>query len=316
MKEVATTRYVSVIIPAYNAERFLARAVASAVQQGEVVLEIIIVENNSQDQTLQEINRLKALYGDLIVSTGCATQGAAAARNHGLELAKGKWIQFLDADDYLYEGKIARQLGLLNNDTCWVMGLSDVLVNGIVKDTFTLEEDVWRGLLFCRGLGDTNANLFRRDTIVALGGYDRLVVGEDYHLYFKLLRSNMPYVRDAQPGSAYVQHDSDRGQGRGMVARWKWRKWFVGEIEAHLLKDDGQKPADLLPLINSAKLAAIRMMLTVDEKAGSEAFDELFGAKIPWSDIDLKELPRYAFLYRFFDFLAVERLRVAVGKLK
>lgn len=315
MNEDNTAR-VSVIIPAYNAEHFLQRAVASAVIQGSIIREIIIVENNSTDNTEGEINRLCSVYGKLIIPARCTVQGPAAARNHGIGLARGEWLQFLDADDYLYEGKILRQLSLLSHDTRWVSGVSDVVKDGEITETFALEEDAWRGLLFCRGLGDTNANLFHRQTIIELKGYDDLVVGEDYHLYFKLLRAGKPFVQDAKPGSAYVQHDENRGEGRGMPERWKWRKWFVSEIETHLLSEASGFSEQPIPLLNSAKLAAIRMMLTVDAKAGKAAFTELFGSEIPWSVIDHDELPVYAGLYRVFGFLAVERARVRLARIR
>src|SRR5215469_13389906 len=104
---------VSIIIPAYNAEEWIAEAIQSAVAQTWPRKEIILVDDGSRDRTA-EVARRFASKEVAVVST--PNQGAAAARNHALGLSQGDYIQWLDADDLLAPGKIERQLGTLGED--------------------------------------------------------------------------------------------------------------------------------------------------------------------------------------------------------
>src|ERR1700735_4427253 len=101
---------VSIIIPAYNAEEWIADTVQSAIGQTWPHKEIIIVDDGSRDRTA-EIARRFASKRVLVVSK--ENQGAAATRNHGLSLSQGNYIQWLDADDLLARDKIERQLAAL-----------------------------------------------------------------------------------------------------------------------------------------------------------------------------------------------------------
>jgi len=301
---------VSVIIPAYNAEIFLEKAVVSAVEQGSVVREVIIIDNNSTDGTALIMQGLKEQYAELIIITSCGTQGPAATRNHGINLAQGEWLQFLDADDFLYPGKINRQMSLITEKIDWVIGISDVVKNGEVVNTFRHEHEPWKGLAMCRGLGDTNANLFRRSALLEVNGYDELVVGEDYHLYFKLLKTEVSFVRDLTAGSAYVQHPGDRGVGRGKVARYKFRLGFLLKVETYLAENKKTFYEMELPFFNAAKVAALRMYMTGNYKEGKVRYDATFAGGLPWRKLDYNDLPTYWPLYAIFGFSRTERARI------
>jgi glycosyltransferase involved in cell wall biosynthesis len=89
---------VSILIPAYNAEKWIGDTVRSALNQTWPNIEVIVVDDGSQDRTVMAAHRYAA--GNLKVVTQ-ANKGAAAARNHAYSLAQGDWIQWLDADDLL-----------------------------------------------------------------------------------------------------------------------------------------------------------------------------------------------------------------------
>jgi glycosyltransferase involved in cell wall biosynthesis len=101
---------VSILIPAYNAEEWIADTIRSAVAQTWQPKEIIIVDDGSSDRTA-EVSRRFASNEVTVVSI--KNQGAAAARNHALQLSRGDYIQWLDADDLLAPDKIERQLAAL-----------------------------------------------------------------------------------------------------------------------------------------------------------------------------------------------------------
>jgi glycosyltransferase involved in cell wall biosynthesis len=101
---------VSILIPAYNAEKWIGYTLESAIAQTWPRKEIIVVNDGSTDATAEVVRRF-ATKGVALVST--KNQGASAARNHALGISQGGYIQWLDADDLMARDKIERQLGAL-----------------------------------------------------------------------------------------------------------------------------------------------------------------------------------------------------------
>jgi glycosyltransferase involved in cell wall biosynthesis len=98
---------VSILIPAFNAEKWLADTLRSAVAQTWQRKEIIVVDDGSTDQTLAIARRFESEGARIVTQKN---QGAAAARNKAFSVSKGDYIQWLDADDLLAPDKIARQV--------------------------------------------------------------------------------------------------------------------------------------------------------------------------------------------------------------
>lgn len=92
---------ISIIIPAYNAEKFVERAVKSICIQEYLTWELILVENGSTDHTAEICS--KFAEKDNRIRFYQSGKGVSQARNKGLQEARGDWICFLDADDYLYQ---------------------------------------------------------------------------------------------------------------------------------------------------------------------------------------------------------------------
>src|SRR6266852_6361254 len=97
---------VSVIIPAYNAERFIDETLESVFKQTHDHLELILVDDGSTDGTGAQVRA----YGDRVRFIRQVNAGAGAARNRGLEVATGDYIAFLDADDLWRPEKLEVQL--------------------------------------------------------------------------------------------------------------------------------------------------------------------------------------------------------------
>jgi glycosyltransferase involved in cell wall biosynthesis len=98
---------VSILIPAYNAQRWLADTIESALGQTWPQKEIIVVDDGSRDQTLS-VARQFASKNVFVVTQ--ENQGGSAARNKAFALCQGEFIQWLDADDLLAPDKIAKQM--------------------------------------------------------------------------------------------------------------------------------------------------------------------------------------------------------------
>lgn len=100
---------VSIIIPCFNAERWLREAIDSVLNQTYPTIEVIIIDDGSTDASLD----ITKQYGDRIIWETGPNRGGNHARNRGFALSKGNYIQYLDADDYLLPHKIERQVEFL-----------------------------------------------------------------------------------------------------------------------------------------------------------------------------------------------------------
>ena len=103
---------ISVIIPVYNCERYLAEAIESALAQAYRSIEIVVVDDGSADASTNVARR----FGSAVRYDLQAHAGPGAARNRGVELAHGDYIAFLDADDLWMEKKLGLQMSAFDSD--------------------------------------------------------------------------------------------------------------------------------------------------------------------------------------------------------
>jgi succinoglycan biosynthesis protein ExoO len=101
---------VTVLIAAYNAAGFVGRAVASALRQSLTPLEILVVDDASTDNTVEVVRQLAMTDSRIRLITLQENGGPAAARNAGLNAARGEWVAVLDADDALLSQRLRRML--------------------------------------------------------------------------------------------------------------------------------------------------------------------------------------------------------------
>jgi glycosyltransferase involved in cell wall biosynthesis len=109
----SSTNLVSIIIPVYNREQYIGAALESVLSQSYRPLEIIVVDDGSSDRTAEIVKR----FDDQVSYVYRANGGPAAARNHGLALASGEFIAFLDSDDLWPATKLETQIRYLLGHT-------------------------------------------------------------------------------------------------------------------------------------------------------------------------------------------------------
>lgn len=184
---------VSILIPCYNAEAWVGDAIESALNQTYPCTEIIVADDGSTDGSLQVI---RSFGGQIRWETG-PNRGANAARNRLLELSRGEWLQYLDADDYLLPSKIDTQMRIVVHSECDIVVSPCRLGNGLVGAPVAFVP--WVDLMDWR-LGNTISNLWRRSSIEAVGGWCKSTpCAQDDELELRLLRvgARVAYCEDA-----------------------------------------------------------------------------------------------------------------------
>ena len=113
MERTYTAGLVSVIMPIYNAEKYLVDTLNSIYEQDYTSIEIVLVDDCSQDNSAKIICEYQNAHPEIIYHLQEKNMGAGAARNKALELANGQYVAFLDSDDIWLHGKISRQIALM-----------------------------------------------------------------------------------------------------------------------------------------------------------------------------------------------------------
>jgi glycosyltransferase involved in cell wall biosynthesis len=201
---------VSVIIPAYNVEKYIKCCIASVLAQTYHNLEIICVDNNSSDGTYERLESLQKDNPQILLLQE-KKQGASAARNTGLKIATGEWIQFLDADDLLLPEKIEHQLSLiLKEDLDFIAGASvRISPDKSEKTTLSLfDKDKYKAL-FVGKMGITSANFWRKDALDQISGWnENAASSQEADLMFRLLKNDAKVLFDKTENTIIQQRFS------------------------------------------------------------------------------------------------------------
>jgi glycosyltransferase involved in cell wall biosynthesis len=188
---------VSILIPCYNAERFVHEAVTSALDQEYADKEIIVINDGSTDGSLAILQS----FGDKIKLVSRENKGGNPTRNELLKLATGDWIQYLDADDYLSKSKIADQMKWIEAHPGFDVVYGPVMIvydNGKERTLEVQEvaypDDAWAGLVSWE-LPQTSSPLFRRSALIDVGGWnEQQKVCQEHELYFRLLKADKKFI--------------------------------------------------------------------------------------------------------------------------
>jgi glycosyltransferase involved in cell wall biosynthesis len=244
--ELAVTVLVSIIVPAYNAERFITRTLRSALNQTFKDIEVVVVDDGSTDNTRSIVERVAELDSRVrLFST--INRGVAKARNFGIENARGTLVGFLDADDLWHPTKIARQVEALNvhlSDPSWagVYVLSRIIdeedrVIGSVPMTINCRGYMLSRNLVLRFVGNGSNLLVRKEAALAVGGFDPLYADaglggcEDLDFELKLAAQyRMEAVRSFLVG--YRSYEGNMSSDRLRMA-----KSLVSTIAQHIKRN-------------------------------------------------------------------------------
>jgi glycosyltransferase involved in cell wall biosynthesis len=215
---------ISVIVPAYNAEPWITETLRSVLDQtiDPGSYEIIVVDNGSQDHTLDVAAAALRRSPARVTLSSEPQRGPAHARNHGLRIACGSWIQFLDADDLLHHDKLVRQLAFAGNCSADVgliysawQSLDERTQVGWMKSSSILPHldhtatiTLVRSLISNAGYIPTGSQLFRRLALADVGGYKPVGLIEDVDLYLRLAMAGWSFAHclSPEPLFSYRRH--------------------------------------------------------------------------------------------------------------
>lgn len=201
---------VSVIIPAYNAERYIGEALESALRQTFPPQEVIVMDDGSTDRTAA----IARTFGPPVVVISQRVGGSGPARNLAVSRSAGDWLAFLDSDDVWLPEKLAKQVAALRPETRLVCtdrfnighlnGLPDV--HGAVQPQ--REGDIFQALLLEGNFITTSSVLLRRDAFDEAGGFPTeadLIVAQDWDLWMRVTARH-PVAACVEPLVKYRLH--------------------------------------------------------------------------------------------------------------
>jgi glycosyltransferase involved in cell wall biosynthesis len=232
--EAAADPTVTVVVPAYNRAGVVGRAVRSALAQTLREVEVLVVDDASTDDTAAvvaaiEDPRVRLLRHD-------RNRGGSAARNTGIEAARGRYVAFLDSDDEWHPAKLERQVATLEERgdpwvaaycgfrrvrTGWTSALRDV-VEGLLPDGTEVvgkeggAELVADSLRLEFSTGGSSTLIVRTDVCRRMGGFDESFRRQqDWEFRNRLLREgSLAYV----PGELVVKYESGKPSADGTAA--------------------------------------------------------------------------------------------------
>lgn len=310
---------ISIIIPSYNYAHLLPDTLFCLKQQTVADWECFVIDNGSTDNTKEIVrsfsekdNRIKYFYQ--------SNSGPAAARNQGIKLSKGEYIQFLDADDLLENKKFEVQMGILKNDSECDIVYSDMnyFSSGNPKQLFNRinldKENDKPWMKKISGVGDKiiksllhenimviNSPLVRKSIFEKAGYFDEeLKYNEDWDLWVRCAFSNVNFLYDDAPQTKALvrvhneSHSNDRFKMyvyglkaclkiNKSVNQWKYKRIIVPKIFYHQSVLDKK----ILECYNSDKRKAEEMIDLVYAETQLSHFSRLKNMfyKFPYSII-------------------------------
>ena len=205
---------VSAIIPVRNRPHFLREAVESLIATGFPNLEILIVDDGSEDDTLERARELERRFPAVVRALQHADEGnhgPGASRNLGVLAAAGEYVCFLDSDDVVLPDRFRRAVPLLAADATIDAVCEPFLIedgDGPLSPAPVREPGRFR--LGSGGRWHTNTVLMRRESFLDLGGFsERLRTCEDLVLWGKLKLASRIDTRGSEPVAVYRRHSTN-----------------------------------------------------------------------------------------------------------
>lgn len=136
---------ISIVMPAYNCEKYVSESIKSVINQTHKNWELIVINDGSMDNTLSVISKIAIKDSRIRILNNSSNMGVSETRNRGIEQSNGNWIAFLDSDDVWETSKLEKQVDLANEKNAEFIftGSSYIDDDGIpYKGIFEIDEEV------------------------------------------------------------------------------------------------------------------------------------------------------------------------------
>ena len=212
---------VSVIMPAYNAEKYISESIESVLTQSYQNWELLITDDRSKDNTQQIVEEYCARDKRIKLFINKENGGAGVARNNSIEKAEGRFIAFLDADDQWLPEKLTKQIAfMLENNYKFTFTAYQKLESGQLKGSVTPPESInYRKLLSSNVIGCLTAIY---DTELLGKIYMPLIrKRQDMGLWLNILKQ-VPKAYSIPDILALYRVDSGMSQNKLEILKWQW----------------------------------------------------------------------------------------------
>ena len=295
---------VSILIPCYNAERWIKQAIESALNQTYSPIEVIVVDDGSTDNSLEII---KSFAHSIRWETG-ANQGGNAARNRLLALSRGEWLQYLDADDYLFPNKIEQQINFVTNhpdvDVIYSPSIFEHhFLDKVQQEILPIPQphDSW-SLLARWDLPQTGSPLWRKQAILDVGGWkiDQPCC-QEHELYLRLLKAEKRFLYFSEAGSVYRQWSESTVCKKNRLETYRRRLEIIDKIEQHLteIKQLSQLRQDA---INQARFECARIIWLTHKQWAKKIIEQIRNQDINFIPSGNCAPEIYRLMYQFLGF--------------
>lgn len=306
---------VSIIIPCFNVEEYISECLKSCYNQSYEHIEIICVDNNSQDNTYT-ILRNEESKGKIIFLEE-KRLGASAARNLGLSVASGEWIQFLDADDLLCPDKILHQLELVKKYKCDLVYANFFTQknNGLKIKSSINDKDIWFNL-FEGSLGNTCSNLWKKNILYKIGLWNvSLKSSQEYDLLFKYLKYTENIYFDKNYLTVIRQREFGQISQSDLKGNWTRYLELRLSIIEYLSKKNPQYFKKNTIYYQNSLFDILRILYKFNRKLSIDTFKSYFDKDyMPKSS--LVTSTNYVRFFRIFGFKLMEDFKKLYDKIK
>ena len=262
-----TAKLVSVIIPSYNYSAYISDAINSILEQTYPHWEVIVVDDGSRDNTAEVVARFTA-HDSRIKYHYQQNQGLSAARNTGISLAQGDYIQLLDADDYISKHKLEIQVGLLEQDPSSALVYADTYIythsdaptalRNFRKFNLNMPPITAQGITLVSHMTIDNiflvgSPLFKRSMAMATGLFEKTLFSlEDWHFWYRAALLNSKFLYDNREGTEFYVRMHDNNMSGNRYKMWKYkiqaRQELIKIIEEMMRDGTGLGP-ELKPVL-------------------------------------------------------------------
>ena len=306
---------VSILIPCHNAERWIATAIRSALEQTWQNKEVIVVDDGSTDRSLDVIRS----FGNAIRYETGPNRGGNVARNRLLELSEGEWLQYLDADDYLLPSKIERQLSEFDQskvDVAYTPTILEYWTESQMRKREVLPltgaHDAWVELVRWL-LPQTGASMWRRSALRDVGNWQPdQPCCQEHELYYRLLVARKSFQFCPTAGAVYRQWSTGTICRKNPLQTLTRRLAIVEAAEQHLCQarelTDERRDA-----IAFARLECARSIYQLDRRAALRVAAQARRMHPTYKLAASRRFPRaYRGLYAALGFQAAEAVAAIV----